>query len=164
MADKVLRWLTLLAVAVPNCAADAKEPASQRLRYEGTFGWFSERPEGAQTCTFKQPDWQTGGYLQLERSGDLDLTVYEEAWGCTIEARSEDGRIFSAKSVSCKWNSNISVRDIGVVERTFDSWQYDAQTGKLTAAGRSVRKTAAGQRLASCFTLDLTVGVPSAKP
>lgn len=166
MAGRWLRWLALLAVGVPNSAAEAKEPTAQRLRYEGTFAWFSEQPEGGETCTFKQPDWPTSGYLRLERSANLGLNVYEEGWGCSIEAVADDeqGHAFGAKAVSCTWNSAVSAREMGLVERTFESWQYDSQTGKLTALGRSIRKTAAGQRLVSCFSLDLTVALASAKP
>jgi hypothetical protein len=159
MVGRSLRWLALVSVSIPNCAAEAGEPASQRFRYDGTFGWFSEEPEGGETCTFKQPDWQTSGYLRLERSAARGLKVYEEAWGCTIEASAadEESETFGANAVSCTWGGGVSVREMGVVERTFDSWQYDSRTGTLMASGRSVRKTAAGQRLVSCFSLDLTL-------
>lgn len=135
-------------------------PGPGLQRYSGTYAWFAEQPEDGPVCELMQGEWETEGYLRLEPGSDGGLEVYEEGVGCSLSAQSEDGVAFVAEATPCTWPGPVSLRDIGVVERSFDSWRYDSETGELLASGRQVRETDDGERLVSCFTLDLLVDGP----
>jgi len=132
-------------------------PGPGLQRYSGTYAWFAEQPEDGPVCEFMQGEWETEGHLRLEPSSDGGLEVYEAGVGCSLTAQSDDGVTFVADAVPCTWPGPVSLRDLGVVERSFDSWRYDSETGELLASGRLIRQTDDGERLLSCFTLDLLV-------
>jgi hypothetical protein len=159
-----LYLLALLSVGVLRCAtagADESQP-TKRVRYSGTFGWFSEMPEGGPVCEFNQPDWETSGYLRLTEPLDKQLVVHEEALGCRLRLTTEDDKVFSASSTSCEWDRAVSLRELGVTERTFEHIRYDSISGELEAQGKSIRVTAGGDRMVLCFTLKVLVSNDSA--
>lgn len=153
-------WLALLLGSLSGCSANAEASTvtELRLHYTGTLVRFSERSEGEEPCTFRQAARQASGYLRLRRVSDRELEAYEEAVGCRISAGSEDGQNYSATSAACAWDDTISLRDLGVVSRTFERWNYDQQSGRIEASGEIVRETGAGQRMVSCFELSLVLG------
>ena len=152
------RAMLLLVVACGACDTDSADVAMTTghgswLRYEGTFRYFVEQPEGATDCGRDYYHGHTSGNFGVKPGDEAGALVLNwEGMGCNVSVEGPAAGPFTATNKPCELTEDAGIRHFGVVSIHFDDFAFDPEGSTLTARGRIVR-VVDGQRTSYCFEL-----------
>jgi len=148
--------IVLLALALGACdtSSAGRKPTSTQgswFRYEGTFRYFVEQPDGAPDCGTAFYYGQTSGFFGVTRNEESGATVLTwEGMGCELDVQGSDAGPFTATDAACRVAADAGIRRFGIERIHFDDFTFDVEGSALTARGR-IGRVIDGQRSSYCF-------------
>jgi hypothetical protein len=151
-------FITAILVGLTACSNEGPVVGASRdgqiwFRYEATFLYFAEQPEGVRDCGDPFFHGVTSGYLGERPGVDAGArTLHWEGMGCDISVQGPPGGPFTATTQPCRPGPDPELAGFGVETVVLDELLFEPSGGGLNAKGR-ITRVRDGQRSTLCFEI-----------